>query len=180
MSNLLANDNFHDLFNAEWNAFHAALKPLSDRFAFKSFKHFKSMSEETMCFQSSLFFDGKKVGYARNDGRGGCTDVYIENQDVQELVDAEMMRLWKSGNPKSTFSLETMISSLASEYSENKEWEAYAKRAVKRGGTAFRCARAETPTLTDQFVMLNSRNPASVQRAKDELISQGFVVMAYA
>ena len=173
-------DTFTDDFNAEWNDFHSSMKPLSDRFSFKSFKHFKSMSEETMCFEAALFFDGKKVGYARNNGHGGCTDVYIDNQDVRELVDAEMKRLWSNGHPDSTFHLETLISSLASDYSENKEWEAYAKRAVKRGGTAFRCARAETPTQTDQFVMLNSRNPASVQRAKDELTSQGFVVIAEA
>jgi hypothetical protein len=178
-----ANTDFEDFsasFDRAWNDFHSFVKPLSDRFSFKSFKHFKSMSEETMCFEAALFFDGKKVGYARNNGHGGCTDVYIEKQDVRELVDAEMKRLWSSGHPDSTFHLETLISSLASDYSENKDWEAYAKRAMKRGGTAFRCARAETPTRTDQFAMLNSRNPASVKKAKDDLVSQGFVVIAEA
>lgn len=169
--------DFSAAFDKEWDDFHSTLKPLSDRFSFKSFKHFKSMSEETMCFEAALFFDGKKVGYARNMGHGGETDVYIEPSSVRDFVYGEIKRLWSSLNPASHMGLETLISSLAFNYSEQKDWEAYAKRTVKRGGTAFRCAKAETPTRTDQFAMLNSRNPASVQRAKDELTSQGFVVI---
>ena len=32
------------------------------------------MSEETNCFVADLYINGKKVGYVKNDGRGGCTD----------------------------------------------------------------------------------------------------------
>lgn len=31
-------------------------------------------SEETTCFRADLYLNGKKVGYAENDGRGGCTN----------------------------------------------------------------------------------------------------------
>lgn len=37
----------------------------------KSYKEVKSMSEETVCFQASVYIDGKKVGDVGNDGRGG-------------------------------------------------------------------------------------------------------------
>ncbi len=34
------------------------------------------MSEETNCFVADLYIDGKKVGYCKNDGHGGCTDIH--------------------------------------------------------------------------------------------------------
>lgn len=36
----------------------------------------KFMSEETLCFEADVFFDGKLVGRAHNDGHGGCTSVH--------------------------------------------------------------------------------------------------------
>lgn len=39
------------------------------------------MSEETNCFQASLYFDNIKIGDVRNDGRGGSTDVYLDSAD---------------------------------------------------------------------------------------------------
>lgn len=48
------------------------------------------MSEETNCFIADLYIDGKKVGYCKNDGRGGCTD-YNGNtsEDNKVLREAE-------------------------------------------------------------------------------------------
>jgi hypothetical protein len=39
----------------------------------KNVKINETFSEETLMFMADLFVDGKKVGYANNDGRGGCT-----------------------------------------------------------------------------------------------------------
>jgi len=36
----------------------------------KNIKHFESMSEETNCFQASVYIDGKKAGLASNRGHG--------------------------------------------------------------------------------------------------------------
>jgi hypothetical protein len=33
------------------------------------------LSEETNAFTADIFFQGKKVGYAKNDGQGGCTNI---------------------------------------------------------------------------------------------------------
>ena len=30
-------------------------------------------SEETLCFQASVYFDGERIATAHNDGHGGCT-----------------------------------------------------------------------------------------------------------
>lgn len=40
----------------------------------RKFNHNERLSEETNAFAADLYIDGKKVGYAKNDGRGGCTD----------------------------------------------------------------------------------------------------------
>lgn len=34
------------------------------------------MSDETNCFVADLYIEGKKVGYCKNDGRGGCTEYH--------------------------------------------------------------------------------------------------------
>lgn len=43
----------------------------------KNIKVHKDMSEETTCFSAVLYANGKKVAVCKNDGRGGCTDVYF-------------------------------------------------------------------------------------------------------
>jgi hypothetical protein len=42
-------------------------------------------SEETICFKADVFVDGKKVAYAENEGRGGCTS-YHPYPNQHELV----------------------------------------------------------------------------------------------
>jgi hypothetical protein len=41
------------------------------RLSFQSFKSSPRMSEETLAFTATVLLDGKAVGTARNDGRGG-------------------------------------------------------------------------------------------------------------
>ena len=54
----------------------------------KSFKFYPRLSEETNCFDTNLYVDGKKVGYAKNSGTGGCTDYRIENKELSEKLEA--------------------------------------------------------------------------------------------
>jgi hypothetical protein len=42
----------------------------------KSIKDYPSMSEETNCFQADLWVGNKKVAHIKNQGRGGCDDVW--------------------------------------------------------------------------------------------------------
>lgn len=44
----------------------------------------EELSEETLLFGGDLFADGKKIGYFKNDGHGGCTDGYLE-PDMRDL-----------------------------------------------------------------------------------------------
>ena len=48
------------------------------------------MSEETNAFVADLYVNGKKVGYVKNDGRGGCTEYNGYNvQDNETIKQAE-------------------------------------------------------------------------------------------
>jgi len=48
-------------------------KNTQTRITITNLKVARSLSEETMAFTCDVHFDGKKVGYAKNDGQGGMT-----------------------------------------------------------------------------------------------------------
>jgi hypothetical protein len=44
------------------------------------------MSEETNAFTADLYINGKKVGYCKNEGHGGCTDYRGDNKECNVLI----------------------------------------------------------------------------------------------
>lgn len=44
--------------------------------AIKNVKHAVFMSQETECFEASVYINGKKAGTVSNDGHGGCNDYH--------------------------------------------------------------------------------------------------------
>lgn len=46
-----------------------------------------AFSEETTQFMAEIYANGKNIGYARNDGQGGCTD-YYPHEGQREAVRA--------------------------------------------------------------------------------------------
>jgi hypothetical protein len=52
----------------------------------KNVKINEAFSEETLMFKADLFVNGKKVAYAENDGRGGCTFYNTYSQDLRPLL----------------------------------------------------------------------------------------------
>tara|TARA_R110000824_G_scaffold28928_8_gene96889 strand:- start:1843 stop:2382 length:540 start_codon:yes stop_codon:yes gene_type:complete len=59
---------------------------LQNPITLKSIKHARFLSEETNAFAANVYIKGKKAGYAKNDGRGGCTHVW---------KDTDFLQLWK-------------------------------------------------------------------------------------
>jgi len=59
----------------------------------KNVKINETFSEETLMFMADLFVDGKKVGYASNDGRGGCTSYNAYENQREVLGKAEAFAL---------------------------------------------------------------------------------------
>ena len=52
----------------------------------KNIKHAEFASEETHCFEASVYIDGKRAGTVENDGRGGC-NTYHPYQ-IEEAINA--------------------------------------------------------------------------------------------
>ena len=45
-----------------------------DELELKGFKHAEFASQETHCYEASVYFKGKKIGVVSNEGHGGCDD----------------------------------------------------------------------------------------------------------
>jgi len=52
----------------------------------KNVKINEAFSEETLMFKADLYVNGKKVAYAYNDGRGGCTFYREYSKDLSLLL----------------------------------------------------------------------------------------------
>jgi hypothetical protein len=86
------------------------------------------MSEETNCFVADLYINGKKVGYVKNDGRGGCTDYHGDSVESNKLI-AEAEKYFKAMpkvrseefNFEYDQSLENIIDEIFTEYLKERE-----------------------------------------------------------
>lgn len=67
---------------------------MQQRITLKSVKVAQFASEETLCFQASVYLDGKRVAVASNDGRGGMTD--INDPKGGRASDATVEALYKA------------------------------------------------------------------------------------
>ena len=63
------------------------------RLTVKNYKRAEWASEETDCFSASLYLDGKRIGTARNDGRGGCDFLDFESRE-KETAFREYVSEW--------------------------------------------------------------------------------------
>lgn len=52
----------------------------------KNIKYSAHLSEETNAFTANLYINGKKVGYVKNAGHGGCTDYYAFDFKYKDLI----------------------------------------------------------------------------------------------
>lgn len=62
------------------------MQTANTRVTLKNVKFFSSLSEETNCFTATVYFDGKKIGDCRNDGRGGSTHLYFSDRGKEAEV----------------------------------------------------------------------------------------------
>jgi len=50
----------------------------------KNIKHSEFASQETHCFEATIYIDGKKAGQVRNDGQGGCN--FYSPHTIEEAI----------------------------------------------------------------------------------------------
>ena len=92
----------------------------------KSIRFSEAMSEETNAFTANLYINGKKVGYCKNQGHGGCTDYNADSpEDRKAIADAET---YCKALPKTKWkdmefdqSLESVIDQLLEDWLKAKE-----------------------------------------------------------
>jgi hypothetical protein len=53
----------------------------------KNIKHTAWMSEETHCYQATLYVDGVKWGTVSNQGQGGCDDFHSETKSDADFAE---------------------------------------------------------------------------------------------
>lgn len=60
---------------------------IKENLTLKNVKYSEWGSEETSNFQASIYFEGKKICFVKNDGRGGCNhyDFYKMKEGSREL-----------------------------------------------------------------------------------------------
>ncbi len=62
--------------------------------ALKSLKMFMPMSEETFCFTTKIAKGDKVIGTAENNGKGGCTMVWLEQPQSFNKEEQNMLEIW--------------------------------------------------------------------------------------
>jgi len=91
------------------------------------------MSEETNAFTAYIYINGKKIGYCKNTGQGGCTNYdAIEPENRKTIADAEV---YCKALPKTKWktmefdqSLESVIDTLLEDWLKAKETKKFEKK----------------------------------------------------
>jgi len=104
--------------------------------ALKNIKHSEFASEETHCYQATLYVDGEKFATVSNDGYGGSDDVHPFSKnyrDVQELEEriAATFPKWGSsfgGSDDMDTTLEIVCGDLVNQWLKRKDF----KKAMRR------------------------------------------------
>ena len=97
-------------------------------YSLKGYKHFKEMSEETLCFHTTLLRDGKEVATIKNDGQGACDLEYFDSREERERYAQTAEAMDKDGvlgSPIAWGTTEGLTLHLISEYEAYKSAEKY-------------------------------------------------------
>lgn len=109
------------------------------RVELKAIKYFPSLSEETNCFQATIYIDGKKVGTCENRGTGGSTDYRISDPALRTAFEtyakslpaktAQIGDQQSGGHLTYPMSAEALLDDLLIEHLDAKEESRLAKKA---------------------------------------------------
>ncbi len=152
----------------------------------KNIKHFPSLSEETEAFTANIYINGVQAGHAKNNGHGGSTDYYHNDEKGRELIhqaEAYCKGLPDKQFPKDQYmeafsipmSLEQYIDDLVNSYIEKKEQAGFAKKMNKamERGIVFGIAGESFTTLafTSPFVKVLA-HPKAAEIIKNAIINK--------
>ena len=94
----------------------------------KNVKIYAGLSEETIAFNASVYIDGKKVGEAKNNGRGGNNDVDVRDKDgrwnrdlIQKMETEAATHTWSYEGKTHPHSLDSYIGDLVDDVQEQRD-----------------------------------------------------------
>jgi hypothetical protein len=153
----------------------------------KNVKFSEWNSEETNCFQALVYFNGKRVGMASNEGRGGCTWVRPTDNDDDYKAFVAYCEATKEEQYYDTF---TTIDDLFEEWLEAhyaKKDKARMQREFDKGicytkdeskGTfAIMTFKKGTTKVTISQMLMSSNGRDTLRRSYDKLVSEGNKVL---
>lgn len=151
----------------------------------KNVKFSEWNSEETNCFQATIYFKGKKVGIAYNQGHGGPTDIHTTNmQDYKEIRDyCKAFADANEGEYYDTFTLVDIIfEEWLKEHYEKKDRARMEKNFEKgicytkdesKGTFAIMTFNRGTSKVTISQMIMNTSGRDMLRKTCDKLISEG-------
>ena len=158
----------------------------------KNIKLNLAFSEETNCFTADIFVNGKKAGYCKNDGRGGCT--WYGGYDVQGRGLIALAEAWAL-EQKPTYvvmgdkgytiesNLEHWIDGQISDYIKKKEDVSFAKKLQKNMSKGICYGTPESYKIVSwkgiTIVQLLNRvdGRIALRNKIDELVNQGEIIL---
>ena len=66
---------------------------ISPRLTLKGIKICQWASEETLCFEANIYFDGKKAGTVGDSGKGGGNEYWFTNKDAEQFMKDEASKM---------------------------------------------------------------------------------------
>jgi len=138
----------------------------------KNLKYSEFASQETYCFEASVYIDGKKAGTVSNQGHGGCHSYHPNN--LYPLLKAEADKLppheWRLNEEVLTIQpdADTIISELVTEALQAKDLKAGMRRRILfigEDGSVY-----ETKTLEAEVLAKQLRRPDLHQVLKTKTI----------
>jgi len=96
-------------------------------YSLKGYKHFNEMSEETLCFHTTLLRDGKEVATIKNDGHGGCDwEDFVSKEERERYAEAaKTLPPWKYEGKEYEQGTEGLTMFLIAEHEAYKSAEKY-------------------------------------------------------
>lgn len=99
----------------------------------KNLKYAEFASEETHCFEATVYVDGKSVGRVSNDGRGGCNTYDFDARELSEHIKAANIQV-ESFGMKLTKDLDWVITDLVNDSLTIKDAKAFRNKVAKKSG----------------------------------------------
>lgn len=124
----------------------------------KNLKHSEFASQETYCFEASVYIDGKKAGTVSNQGCGGCHSYHPNT--LYQLLKAEAAKLppheWRLNEEVLTIQpdADTLISELVTEALQAKDLKSAMRRRILfigEDGSVYETKTLEAAVLANQL-----------------------------